>query len=173
MDKKSLPAVQSPHVLDFISHSAAQTVRIGQRLGETMQAGDVLLLLGNIGTGKTQFIKGVVQGLDSSDLVTSPTFVLVNEYRAGAKWRTVPIYHLDLYRIDDPSELTTIGVDEIWNESCICLIEWAERAEGWLPGEHLALHIQHLDETKRVLRFVPHGERYISLVELFKQAAFG
>lgn len=173
MNRQTLPAVQSPNVLDFISHSAAQTVRIGQRLSEHMQAGDLIVLLGNVGAGKTQLVKGVVQGLDSADLVTSPSFVLINEYGAGLQWHGMRIYHVDLYRIGDPSELETIGLDELWNEPCVCLIEWAERAGHALPKEHLAIHMQYLDETKRVLRFVPHGKRYHALVEDFKNAAFG
>lgn len=173
MRKSSLPAVQPPHVLDFISHSAQQTIRIGQRLGEYIEPGDLLLLLGDVGVGKTHMVKGIALGLESDDLVTSPSFVLVNEYRAGAVWRGMRIYHIDLYRITDPSELTSIGIEEIWSGHDVCLIEWAEHARGWLPAEHLSLHMQHLDETKRVVRFEPHGERYHNLVENFKSAAFG
>jgi tRNA threonylcarbamoyladenosine biosynthesis protein TsaE len=173
MRTPSLPAVQPPHVLDFISHSAQQTVRIGQRLGEHVQPGDLLLLLGDVGVGKTHLVKGIAQGLGSDDLVTSPSFVLVNEYRAGAQWQDMRIYHIDLYRITDPAELTSIGIEEIWNAHDVCLIEWADHAEGWLPSDHLSLHMQHLDETKRIIRIVPHGERYHNLAEHFKNAAFG
>jgi tRNA threonylcarbamoyladenosine biosynthesis protein TsaE len=172
MGKRLLPAVQSPDVLDFISHSASQTERIGYRLGEHIQPGDILLFVGDVGVGKTQLIKGIVQGMGSSDRVTSPSFVLVNEYTAGKQRKALPIYHVDLYRIDTPSELATIGLEELWDETGVCLIEWAERAEGWIPQDHLAIYMQYLDETKRVLRFEPQGERYFRLVELLKTTAF-
>lgn len=172
MNKKILPAVQPPTVLDFISHSASQTVRIGQRLGEYMQPGDVLLLVGEVGVGKTQLVKGIVQGLESDDLVTSPSFVMVNEYQTKRQRRNIPIYHVDFYRIEDPSELSTVGIEDFWMGNSICLIEWADRAPSWLPVEHLAIYMQYLDETKRVLRFEPNGERYQNLVERFKSTAF-
>jgi tRNA threonylcarbamoyladenosine biosynthesis protein TsaE len=164
--------VQPPHVLDFISHSAAQTIRLGQRLGELLTAGDVILLLGDFGAGKTHFAKGVAQGLGSDDLVNSPSFVLINEYRAGPRHGRMPIYHIDLYRIESPAELAGIGLDDALAGDGVCLIEWAERAQGWLPHDHLAAHLQHLSDTKRVLRFEPHGRRYVELVAAFKRTAF-
>jgi tRNA threonylcarbamoyladenosine biosynthesis protein TsaE len=160
-------------MLDFITHSAAQTVRIGQRLGEYLQRGDLILLQGDLGVGKTQLAKGIALGLGSDDLVTSPSFVLLNEYRAGPQWPGMRIYHADLYRIEDAAELGAIGMEEAWNPSDICLMEWAERAESWLPAERLMIQMRHLDETKRVLRFVPQGQRYRDLVETFKHTVFG
>ncbi|MFO7167153.1 MAG: tRNA (adenosine(37)-N6)-threonylcarbamoyltransferase complex ATPase subunit type 1 TsaE [Chloroflexota bacterium] len=172
MAERRTSSVQSPHELDFISHSAAQTMRVGQRLGELLQPGDVVLLLGEFGAGKTHFVKGVAQGLGSTDLVNSPSFVLINEYRAGPRFGHMPIYHVDLYRIERPGELAGIGLDEVLGGDGVCLIEWAERAEGWLPHDRLAVTIQHLSDTKRVLRFAPHGRRYEELVSAFKKMAF-
>jgi tRNA threonylcarbamoyladenosine biosynthesis protein TsaE len=160
-------------MLDFITHSASQTVRIGQRLGEYLQRGDLILLQGDLGVGKTQLAKGIALGLGSDDLVTSPSFVLLNEYRAGPQWPGMRIYHADLYRIEDAAELGAIGMEETWNSHDICLMEWAERAESWLPAERLMIQMRHLDETKRVLRFVPQGQRYRDLVETFKHTVFG
>ncbi len=165
-------AIQSQHVLDFITHSAAQTIRVGQRLGGLLRSGDLVLLLGDFGSGKTHLVKGFAQGLGSPDLVNSPSFVLINEYRAGPDQQHMPIYHADLYRIEDPGEIEGIGLEEAWSGAGVCLIEWAERAQGWLPQEHLAIHLQYLSETKRVLRFVPHGQRYEGLVAEFKKIAF-
>lgn len=160
-------------MLDFITHSPAQTIRIGQRLGEHLQPGDLVLLLGDLGVGKTHLVKGIAQGIGSHDLVTSPSFVLINEYHADSRHQGLRIYHVDLYRIEDPAELTSIGMEEIWNGQGVCLIEWADRAKDWLPSEHLAIHMQHLSETKRILRFVPQGQHYQCLVREFKAAAFG
>jgi len=165
-------AIQSHHIVDIISHSAAQTIRFGQRLGELMHQGDLVVLLGEFGTGKTHMIKGVAQGLGSTDLVNSPSFVLINEYRAGPRHSHMPIFHADLYRIEDPDELASIGIEEAWSGIGVCLIEWAEQAGGRLPQEHLAIALQHLSETKRVLRFVPSGPRYEGLVAEFKKTAF-
>jgi tRNA threonylcarbamoyladenosine biosynthesis protein TsaE len=172
MTKQNPHTVQSPHVLDFISHSAAQTIRLGQRLGELLRQGDLVLLLGDFGTGKTHLIKGIAQGLGSADLVNSPSFVLINEYRAGAQHRGMPIFHADLYRIEDPDELPGIGLEEAWSGAGVCLIEWAEQAGGRLPQEHLAIALQHLSETKRVIRIEPHGRRYEEIVAEFKKVAF-
>lgn len=173
MRKRLVSAIQTPQMLDFISHSPAQTVRIGQRLGEQLQSGDLVLLLGDFGVGKTQLVRGVAQGLGATDLVTSPSFVLMNEYQASPEHGRMRIYHVDLYRIEDPAEVTSIGLEEIWGGTGICLIEWADRARDWLPQEHLAIQMQHLSETKRILRFVPEGERYRNLVETFKGSTFG
>jgi tRNA threonylcarbamoyladenosine biosynthesis protein TsaE len=172
MSKQALPAVQTADELDCISHSPAQTERLGQRIGELLQAGDLLLLIGEFGVGKTHLSKGIARGLDALDLVTSPSFVLVNEYHAGPRHDHMPIYHVDLYRIADTAELATIGLDELWQGDGVCLIEWPERAASQLPAEHLAIRMQHLSETKRVLRLAPHGARYVELVTAFK-AAFG
>jgi tRNA threonylcarbamoyladenosine biosynthesis protein TsaE len=173
MSERKLPATQAAHDLDFISHSPAQTERIGQRLGEQFAAGDLILLIGNFGVGKTHLVKGVARGLESDDLVTSPSFVLVNEYRSGAPRRHMPIYHVDLYRIAEEGELTTIGLDELWAGDGVCLIEWPERAASMLPAEHMAIHMQHLSETKRRLRLAPHGPHYVELLERFKGITFG
>lgn len=170
---EQLRAAQTAHEIDLISHSPAQTERIGQRIGELLRPGDLLLLLGTFGAGKTHLVKGVARGLGAADLVTSPSFVLVNEYRAGVAHRGMPIYHVDLYRIADEAELPTIGLDELWSGDGVCLIEWPERAAAQLPAGHLAVYLQHLSETKRRLRLVPHGARYTQLVDTFKGSAIG
>lgn len=172
MSDRRARIVHSPHILDFVSHSAAQTVRVGQRLGELLQRGDLVALQGDLGSGKTHLIKGIALGLGSTDMVNSPSFVLINQYRAGAQCGSIPIYHADLYRIERPAELAGIGLDELLDGDGICLIEWAERAEGWLPAERLDVHLSHLSETKRVVRFVPRGRRYEELVDALKKAAF-
>lgn len=172
MNTQPSPLVQSPHELDFISHSPAQTLRVGQRLGELLDHGDIVLLLGEFGVGKTQLTKGIAQGLGSDAVVNSPSFVLINEYRAAAPRGGFPIYHIDLYRIDDQAELAGIGLEDALAGDGVCVIEWAERAHDWLPDDRLAIHLRHLSETKRVLRFVPYGARYVALVESFKRAAF-
>jgi tRNA threonylcarbamoyladenosine biosynthesis protein TsaE len=165
-------AVYSAHELDFISHSPTQTERIGQRLGALLCPGDLLCLLGTFGVGKTQLVRGIARGLNSPDAVTSPSFVFVNEYRAHTDTDRFTLSHVDLYRIADSAELSTIGLDELWEGDGVCVIEWPERAAEHLPAHHLAIQIAHLSETKRRLRFVPHGERYTTLLTQFKETAF-
>jgi tRNA threonylcarbamoyladenosine biosynthesis protein TsaE len=172
MSDQRLRAVQAANELDFISHGPPQTERVGQRLGELLRPGDLVLLVGTFGAGKTHLVKGVARGLGSAELVTSPSFVLVNEYRAGAAARSIPIYHVDLYRIAEESELPTIGLDDLWGGDGVCLIEWPERARAIMPADHLAVHIEHLSETKRRIRLAPHGKRYVELVNTFKGSAF-
>jgi tRNA threonylcarbamoyladenosine biosynthesis protein TsaE len=172
MNTRNVHTVRSPHVLDFVSHSVAQTIRVGQRLGELLQRGDVVALRGDLGTGKTHLVKGIVLGLGSTDTVNSPSFVLINQYRAGAQRGGLPIYHADLYRIERPAELQGVGLEELLDGDGVCLIEWADHAEPLLPDERLDVHLSHLSETKRVVRFAPRGRRYEELVDTLKKAAF-
>lgn len=165
-------AAYTAHELDFISHSPAQTERIGQRIGALLQPGDLLLLVGTFGVGKTHLARGIARGLASDDLVTSPSFVLVNEYRAGNEHGGMPIYHADLYRLAEGDDLSTIGLEELWAGVGVCLVEWPERAAAMLPADHLAIHMSHLSETKRRLRLIPHGERYNALLNQFKGMSF-
>ena len=147
MSKQLSTAVQSHHILDVISHSAAQTIRFGQRLGELMRQGDLVVLLGDFGAGKTHMIKGIVQGLGSTELVNSPSFVLINEYRAGPRHEHMPIFHADLYRIEDPREFDELGLDEI-AEAGVLAIEWAERLPE-PPPDAIRISIEHAGESER------------------------
>jgi tRNA threonylcarbamoyladenosine biosynthesis protein TsaE len=172
MSVRNIHTVRSLHVLDFVSHSVAQTIRVGQRLGELLQRGDVVALRGDLGVGKTHLIKGIVQGLGSTDVVNSPSFVLINQYRADARRGGMPISHADLYRIERPAELHGVGLEEALDSDGVCLIEWADRAEAVLPAERLDVHLVHLSETKRVVRITPRGRRYEDLVDTLKKTAF-
>jgi tRNA threonylcarbamoyladenosine biosynthesis protein TsaE len=172
MSDQAPRAVYAAHELDFISHSPAQTERIGQRIGALLQPGDLLLLVGTFGVGKTHLARGITRGLGSADLVTSPSFVLVNEYCAGPEHGKMPIYHVDLYRLADGDDLNTIGLEELWESNGVCLVEWPERAADIVPADHIAMHMSHLSETKRRLRLIPHGKRYNALVNQFKGMSF-
>ena len=155
--------------LDFISHSVEQTRRIGARLSALAQAGDVFLLQGALGAGKTCFAQGVAQGLDIPTLPTSPSFVFVNEYTGGR----LPLYHIDLYRINDPAEVDSLGLDDYFYGNGLCVVEWADKALQVLPTGHLLVLMRYIAETKRSLRLAPQGKRYQAMVSEFRQAAFG
>jgi tRNA threonylcarbamoyladenosine biosynthesis protein TsaE len=113
-----------------ISHSAAETSDLGRARARQLQRGDVLALTGELGTGKTQFVKGIVAGLGSSDEVTSPTFTLLHEYRGGQ----LPVYHFDFYRLNSPDEALAIGLDDYLFGDGVAVIEWADRFHGIMPS---------------------------------------
>jgi len=166
------PQEQGVHVLDFVSHSAAQTHRLGVRLGRLIQPGDVLLLTGEFGAGKTTLIQGLAEGLGVAGPVTSPSFTLIWEYRADADHGSVPFYHIDLYRVSRVEETREIGLDEYLYGGGVCAVEWADRVPDAMPVESLRISLSFLSETKRVVRMEPAGPRAISLVEEFKRSAF-
>jgi tRNA threonylcarbamoyladenosine biosynthesis protein TsaE len=160
--------VVAPNTLDFISHSETQTHRLGARLATLLASGDVLALIGDLGTGKTRWVQGVCQGLGVTEPVSSPTFTLVNEYQGQA----LPVYHIDLYRLTEASELLTFGLEDYLYSDGICLIEWADRALDFLPPDYLTVELYHLEETKRRVVLRPQGERFIKLLSDFKSSAF-
>lgn len=155
--------------LDFISHSAEQTRRLGARLGQLFTGGEVVLLTGELGTGKTCLVQGIGQGLEIPDLVTSPTFTLVNEHRGGR----IVLYHVDLYRIADVKATLTFGLDDYLYGDGVCVIEWAERIKPIWPGEYLIFNLRHIDDTKRGLTVRGVGPRCDRLVKRFRREAFG
>jgi tRNA threonylcarbamoyladenosine biosynthesis protein TsaE len=159
--------ILAPDTLDFISHSEAQTRRLGARLGALLEPGDVVALVGDLGSGKTRWIQGVCEGLGVTDPVISPTFTLVNEYQGR-----YPIYHIDLYRLTDVAETLTFGLEEYLAGDGVSLIEWADRASAVLPESYLVVELYYLEETKRRIVLRPQGQRFIKLLSDFKAVAF-
>ena len=139
--------------------SPQETQELGRRLGAQAQQGDLLLLTGALGTGKTTFTQGVAWGLDVQEYAHSPTFVLVHEHQGR-----LPLFHLDLYRLDDPREVEELGLDEYLAEG-VCVVEWAEKALELFPPEHLLIELTEVDPSQRRLRLTPRGERYVQLLE--------
>ena len=157
--------------LDFISHSEAQTRRLGVRLGELLQGGDVICLVGELGAGKTCLAQGIGRGLGVKGPITSPSFTLINEYKQ--EQARLPFYHIDLYRIGDAKEALTLGLEEYSYGEGACVFEWADRAPEALPVEHLWIGLRYIDETKRGLLMKAVGKRYEELLREFKRRAFG
>lgn len=159
-------------MLDVISHSEAQTRRLGAHLAELLSPGDVIALVGGLGTGKTRFAQGVGQGLGVTEAIISPTFTLIREYR-GPGIR-LPFFHVDLYRIEDVTETLTFGLEEYLYGDGVCLIEWADRLlPNRLPAEHLRIDFRYLDESKRELLIRPIGLHYEKLNKNFRRQAYG
>jgi len=156
--------------LDIVSHGAEQTRRLGAHLGKLLRPGDLVLLEGEFGTGKTTFTQGVARGLGiDGRYVNSPTFTLINEYK-GSTYR---LAHVDIYRLDDFEQVATLGLDDYLDGTHITVIEWPEGAAPWLPSNRLRVKFQHLNETKRTIRFYAAGSRYKQLMAEFKLEAYG
>ncbi len=115
----------------FISASGAETEAAGAGVASKLKSGDVLALVGDLGAGKTQFVKGLVRGVGSNDAATSPTFTLLHEYRGGR----LPIYHFDFYRLESAEALCAIGFEEYIFGDGISVIEWADRFADSIPPQ--------------------------------------
>jgi len=157
--------------LDFISSSVEQTVRLGVRLGELLQPGDVVCLYGDLGAGKTAVARGVGRGWGTGLRVTSPTFTLMNEYPRLKDGRI--LYHIDCYRLESDADVWTVGLEDIFDNRQTVIIEWPERLTHLLPPDRLEIHLTYLNETRRSLRFSATGPRAANLLTDFKQSAFG
>lgn len=119
------------------SYGEEQTFRIGQRLGIEAEPGQIFCLVGDLGTGKTIFAKGMAAGLAVQEEIVSPTFTIVQEYEGR-----LPFYHFDIYRIMDEDELFEIGWDEYMNGSGVCLVEWADQVPEAIPAEAIWIQIE-------------------------------
>lgn len=129
---------------EFTTKSHSETTDLGRKIGSGLSSGEVVAIEGELGAGKTTFIKGIAQGLGVEDFVSSPTFVIVNEYSGR-----IPFYHMDLYRIEDAPSLNDLGVTEYFDGGGVVAIEWAERLGGLLPEKYLSVMIETIDEDRR------------------------
>jgi tRNA threonylcarbamoyladenosine biosynthesis protein TsaE len=155
-------------VIAVVTGSALETAALGRRLGALLEPGDFIALMGDLGTGKTEFAKGVAVGVgvDVAIPITSPTFTLLNMYQGR-----LPFYHFDLYRLAGESDILELGFEEYFYGSGACLVEWAERLQGEMPCDRLAITFSHGGEECRRLLFEPHGKRYGELLgELFPES---
>ena len=128
------------------TQSADETRAAGERLARTLGPGDVVALRGELGAGKTCFVQGLARGLRASAWPTSPTFVLVNEYRAA-----LPIHHVDAYRIARPAELIDVGLLELIDGDGVTVIEWADKVEGLLPDRAIHVQIEGVGDEPRTI----------------------
>jgi len=148
-------------MLTVTSGSTTETVALGARLGSLMREGDFIALTGELGSGKTQFARGVAVGVgvDPAVPVTSPTYTLMNLYQGK-----FPLYHFDLYRLTGSREAGELGFEEYFYGSGVCLVEWAERLGEFLPEERLTVRFGYLDDNRRRISLEPSGERYEEIV---------
>jgi tRNA threonylcarbamoyladenosine biosynthesis protein TsaE len=129
----------------FETHSAEETIELGRQIAKQLPRRAVVLLIGNLGAGKTTLAKGIISGLGAAqpEEVSSPTFTLIHEYGR--------VYHIDLYRLDRPEELATLGLDEIFDRDAIVLIEWGERFPQLMPADRVEIHLRADDGDTRVI----------------------
>lgn len=151
----------------FETSSPDETFLFGQQLAKLISNGDVICLSGNLGAGKTVFVKGVADGLASDDVVTSPTFTIIHVYEGR-----LPIYHFDLYRLDHQWELADVGFYEYASgENGLAIIEWPEKFPEELPDEYLWIDIKEGNSAEeRLLYLKPRGVRYEKLCEELKDS---
>ena len=155
---------QSENTFSLISESPIDTIRIGEILGQLLDKGDVVLLSGDLGAGKTCLTQGIVKGLDSKDIARSPTFVIVAEY-AGR----LPIYHMDLYRLDQMQGVDDLYLDEYLYGDGVCLIEWPPKDDSILPVRSLLIEIDKVDEETRGFKFISRHESLTELLRNFER----
>lgn len=144
-----------------ITRTPEETLCLGRTLGRLLGPGDVVALGGDLGAGKTVLARGIAEGLevDPAEGVSSPSFTLVHEY-AGR----VPVFHIDLYRLEDPAEVMRLGLEEYVEGPGVSVVEWAERAGALLPDKHLAISLTGSGEGPRRVVLSPLGRRYLALV---------
>jgi len=163
--------ILKPHAFEFFSHSPEQTLRIGVRLGSLLQTGDVVCLEGDLGSGKTTLVRGITQGWGSADRVSSPTYVIVNQYRhpSGSI-----LYHSDAYRLspDEPLDNAMLELDTVLSNG-VLVMEWAERMKASLPEDNLWIELDWINPEQRHFVFTPNGRRYEQLLKKLQKALFG
>lgn len=159
--------------LTFSSTSAGETQALGERLGTLLEPGDVLVLTGDLGAGKTQLTKGIARSMGVADEVTSPTFAL-EAVHEGAE---MPLYHFDLYRLDDPDQLEDTGLFDVLGADGVCSIEWGEQFADEIGPQRMDVYVTRLDddaepgqEPAREVRLAAHDARGRELLDALERA---
>ena len=150
-----------------LSRSTAQTQSWGRKLGWLLGGGEIIGLTGELGSGKTCFVRGLAQGLDvdKGAWVRSPSFTLINEYDGR-----VPLFHVDLYRLSSVTEIEELSLRECFFSDGVSVIEWFERLPEDEVDEYLRIYFEHEDGNKRKLTFTTHGSRYEEIVEKLRKS---
>ncbi len=142
----------------YTSKSIEDTMELAENIESEKFPGMVICLIGELGSGKTVFVKGFAKSLGIEETITSPTFTLIKEYNNSE----MPLYHMDVYRLD--GDASTIGLDDYFNKEAISMIEWSDLITDYLPEERLEIKFKVIDENTRVLILKPFGEKYEDLV---------
>lgn len=141
--------------------SSLETIKIGKQIGSLLNQGDIVALIGELGSGKTQFIKGLASGAGvKKSKISSPSFILINEYSGR-----IPFYHIDLYRINEEREAGELGLEEYFESEGITAIEWADKIPSLLPRDLLMVRINYEGKNSRTIEITGRGKRYEELVK--------
>ncbi len=154
---------------EVISRSPTQTRRIGMRLGEMLQPGDVIGLEGNLGAGKTTLVQGIASGWGSYDSVSSPTYVLINVYRRLDRKQ---LFHLDAFRLTSLEEAIDLDIDTMLNQGPL-LVEWADRIKEALPEDYLWINMRFINDEQRDFIVNARGDRHKNLLDQFREEIYG
>lgn len=154
---------------EFFSHSPAQTRRLGIHLGSHLRTGDVVCLVGNLGAGKTTLVQGMAQGWGALDPVSSPTYIIVNEYRRADDQK---LYHLDAYRLESAIEADFLDFDRMLGLGPI-VIEWAERIKEILPAECLWISLEYSAVEHRTMMLTPGSTRFQNIISKVRRKIYG
>ncbi len=148
--------------IDITTHSVDETRELGQTLGELIKQPLMIALIGDLGSGKTAFVQGLARGLDvaADYYITSPTFTLINEYPGR-----LPLFHVDLYRLETVNDLEDIGLDELLYDQAVLAIEWADKMADNLSGEHLSMQFEIIDDDYRKISLIAYGHNGINLIK--------
>ncbi len=154
---------------EFFSHSPAQTRRLGIHLGSHLEIGDVVCLVGNLGAGKTTLVQGIAQGWGALDPVSSPTYLIVNEYRRADGLK---LYHLDAYRLETAMEADFLDFDRMLGQGPI-VIEWAERIKEILPSDCLWISLEYSAVEHRTMMLNPSSKRFQKITDKIRRIIYG
>ena len=151
--------------LTLKSRGERATKAMGETLGKLLRLGDLLLLEGPLGAGKTRLVQGIALGLGIRQTILSPTFTLVRPYRIEVEGKRADFYHIDLYRIATGDEAVNFGLEEYFGPESICAVEWADRTPSVWPLEHLRIRLELTGSRTREVASHGTGERYVGLVQ--------
>jgi tRNA threonylcarbamoyladenosine biosynthesis protein TsaE len=152
----------------FISKSPEITKHIAKEIGAKIDKGTVIALCGDLGAGKTAFVQGLAEGLEIKAFVTSPTFIIINQYEGR-----LPLYHIDTYRLMSNDEMFELGYEEFFYGDGVTAVEWAQKIEELLPEEYLRVELEYVGESERKITLVPYGQKNIDLIEEVKDKLIG
>ena len=145
--------------LKLLTHSAEQTQKFGMSIGKLAEPGDIFLLIGDLGAGKTCLTQGIAYGLDIHEYTLSPSFIIMRELHGR-----LPLYHMDFYRLDNIAEISDLGLDDYLFGKGVCVIEWANKGLTVLPEDHLLIKIDYLADNERSFAVEAKGERYVRIL---------
>ncbi|MGB9627281.1 MAG: tRNA (adenosine(37)-N6)-threonylcarbamoyltransferase complex ATPase subunit type 1 TsaE [Thermodesulfobacteriota bacterium] len=151
------------------TRNASETIRLGKKIGRLLIAGDIVALVGELGVGKTQFIKGLASGIGVKNprYISSPSFTLINEHQGR-----IPFYHIDLFRLKTEEEAEELGLEEYYHGNGVTAIEWADKIPSLLPKELLWTQITYTGVHTRLIEMVGKGNRYLNLINQIQSSEF-